>query len=356
MCSMLKTDFVSVFSLPVFSLDDQLIFSEVNAAFSEIFGDIQGKHVSVVSDEFNQRKCARKINARQAYRFKIFTADKRKTPYSAELRFEGNQYVGFAVEAADAAKAEAMLASYSEIMEKQNRIAKAEKNNAKKLLRGLLPEKTINELQSISGTAPKTFETAGLLMLTLPHIPDLTDHLEAEDLFAELDELFTCFDLLVQAHSCERLEATADRYLAAAPLLLPASSSCEILANLALDIVEVIKLRQSPILMPCKVGLHMGQLITGIVGKARLSLSAIGSGVSQVTDIAGQAEVMQVNCSEAVYQQGGPLKNFLHQHQAGHNAEDAKNLYRLDPDFGIRDTDQLQDVILRAKTLRRSFQ
>ena len=44
-------------------------------------------------------------------------------------------------------------------------------------------------------------------MLTLPHIPDLTDHLEAEDLFAELDELFTCFDLLVQAHSCERLEA-----------------------------------------------------------------------------------------------------------------------------------------------------
>ena len=78
--------------------------------------------------------------------------------------------------------------------------------------------------------------------------------------------------------------------------------------------------------MPCKVGLHMGQLITGIVGKARLSLSAIGTGVSQVTDIAGQAEVMQVNCSEAVYQQGGPLKNFLHQHQAGHNAEDAKNL------------------------------
>ena len=53
-------------------------------------------------------------------------------------------------------------------------------------------------------------------MITLPHIPDLTDHLEAEDLFAELDELFTCFDLLVQAHSCERLEATADRYLAAA--------------------------------------------------------------------------------------------------------------------------------------------
>ena len=125
--------------------------------------------------------------------------------------------------------------------------------------------------------------------------------------------------------------------------------------NLALDIVEVIKLRQSPILMQYEVGLHMGQLITGIVGKARLSLSAIGTGVSQVTDIAGQAEVIQVNCSEAVYQRGGPLKNFLHQHQAGHNAEDAKNLYRLDPDFGIRDTDQLQDVILRAKTCGATF-
>ena len=355
MCSLLKTDFVSVFDLPVFTLDSELHFSEFNGAFSGIFGELEGKHISVVSEEFNERKCERKINAGQAYRFKIFTADKRKTPYSVELRHNENHYVGFAVEAADAAKAEAMLASYSEMMEKQSRIVKAEKNKAEKLLQGLLPAETIEELRSISGTAPKTFETAGLLMLSLPCVPELSDHLDAQDLFSELDELFTCFDLLAQAYSCERLDATAEHYLAAVPLLSPDSSSCEALANFALDLVEVIKLRQSSTPMPCKIGLHIGQVITGIVGKARLSFSAIGTGVLKVADIASQAEVMQVYCSETVYQHGGPLQHFLHEHQAGQGAKDAKSVYRLNPDFGDRDTNHLQQIIIRAKTLRRTF-
>ena len=355
MCSMLKTDFVSTFSLPLFSLDSELNFSEVNAAFLGIFGDVQGKHISDVSDEFNERKFIRKINAGQAYRFKIFAADDRKTPYSAELRQSQNLYIGFAVEAADAAKAEAMLASYSEMMEKQNRILKAEKTKSEKLLQALLPAETVEQLQSLSGAAPKTTEKAGLVMFALPHASHLSEGLDAQALFTELDELFTCFDLLSERYSCERLEVTGERYLAALPLISPDSSSCEALAHFALDVLEVIKLRHSQIHIPCRIGLHIGELMTGVVGKTQLSFTAIGTGITKVTELASHADDMQINCSEAVYRYSGPLMGFLHQHTAVDNAGRKTPVYRLNPDFGSRDIDQLQDCIIRAKTLRRSF-
>ena len=355
MCAMLKTDFVSTFALPVFSLDSALNFSEINASFFEIFGDVQGKPITSLSDEFNERKCVRKISAGQAYRFKIFTSDVRETSYSVELRQTASGYIGFAVEAADAAKAEAMLASYSEMMEKQNRILKAEKNKSEKLLQSLLPATFIDELQSLSGTTPKTMKKAGLLMVALPQVQHLLDGMEADDMFAELDELFTCFDLLAEIHACQRLEATPNSYLAALPLLSPDSPACETLAQFALDAIEVIKLRQSQIHIPCKFGLHLGEVTTGIVGKTHLSFMAMGTGVAAVADITGQADDLQVCCSDTIYQHSEPLRHALQLNSNGPDMSDKDPVYRLSPEFGTRNQEQLQQCISRAKTLRRNF-
>ena len=351
MSSVIKLDFVSLFNIPVFALDGELTFSEINTPFSGLFGDVLGQHIGVFSDEFNQRKFERKTSSGQTYRFKASAADKRNTPYSIDLRRHEDQYIGFAVEAADAAKAEAMLASYSEMMEKQNRILKAEKNKSEKLLHGLLPAKTITELYTLSGETPKFCENTGLLMIALPDVPAQSERLVVEPFFAELNELVTCFDLLAETYDCQKLSATGEVYLVAtAP---QESSPCEILANFAADIVKLITLRESEIHLPCKIGLHIGEVMSGVVGKTQLSFNVFGKGINAVTEIANQAEPMQINCSEAIYQQGSSLRSFLHQIKAETNTA---MRYRLDAEFMNNDADQLQEIMNRAKALRRSFQ
>lgn len=351
MTSALNIDFVSVFHIPVFTLDDALMFAEVNAAFSDLFGDVQASHISAISDDFSDRKCARKTESGQVYRFKILTADKRKTPYSVDLRRHEHSYIGFAVEAADAAKADALLASYSEMMEKQSRILKAEKSRSEKLLQGVLPDQIIQELQSLSGTTPKTDKQAGLVMLTLPEVSTLSNSLEADRLFTELDELLTCFDMLAEIHSCQRVRAGAEGYLATVTLTGSGDESCESLFNFAADCVELIRLRGAEYHLSCKIGLHIGEVMTGIVGKTQLSFTALGHGIDKVAEIAHHADLMQIVCSAEFYQQSGPL------HQALQQLEQPRTeLYSLDPGFSARDTEHLHEVMIRAKTLRRNFQ
>ena len=368
MSKTLDIDFVSAFDIAVFSLDKNLVISEVNTSFTTKFGVVTGKSIADISDDFSEKKLARKTAARQVYKCKIATADSTKTPYSVAVKFFHDSYVGFAVEASDSAKAEAMLASYSEMMEKQNKILKAEKNQARSLLNSLLPLNIADELTSLTGSAPKKFENIGVFLVTLPGLNTLPHDFCEPAIFSELDVLFTCFDLLAERYECTPLSKAGTSYLAVNNLnensAVPQDICCERLANFALDCIALITLRALTRKMPeialsCKIGLHIGDMMIGIIGKTQLSFTAIGPGLSHAEEAAHLCELMQVGCSPAFYQHSNlapyiQIEPCASQASAHQEVASQKQRYILNPDFGNRDSSQLEEIILRAKTLKRS--
>ena len=116
---------IELFEIPVVCLDDSLTIIALNEEFSAIYGDVTGKKINEISDDFNERKFARKTAAGQAYSCILLPPSEQRTQFSVELKPYRDHFMGLVTNTSSSAKAEAMLASYSELIEKQNREIKA---------------------------------------------------------------------------------------------------------------------------------------------------------------------------------------------------------------------------------------
>ena len=156
-----------LFSIAVLACDSSLIITAINDEFEQIFGDITGQPLQDISDDFNQRKCDRRLNAGQPYHFRISTSDERPSVFTVELRPYHDSYIGFATNAAEALKSEAMMASYSHMIEKQNQEIKAKTEQlniwSKRINDELIQAKTVQNL-----LVPEKITAAGLDSRCLP--------------------------------------------------------------------------------------------------------------------------------------------------------------------------------------------
>ena len=125
MSSKPEPDLIDLFEIPAVHLDSTLNVVRVNGWFQSLFGDVTGRTVKEITTDFNERKFVRRTTSGQSYTCPLLSLGKRPIQYSLELKQHGERYIGVAADASAAARAEAMLASYSEMIEKQNREIKA---------------------------------------------------------------------------------------------------------------------------------------------------------------------------------------------------------------------------------------
>ena len=125
MLSKSDPDLITLFEIPAVYFDNELKIVAANGWFESLFDPTIGQSIAEISTDFNHRKFTRKLSAHQPYSCMLFSAGDREIRYSLELRRQDQHYIGVATDASAAARADAMLASYSEMIEKQNRQIKA---------------------------------------------------------------------------------------------------------------------------------------------------------------------------------------------------------------------------------------
>ncbi len=125
MSSKPETDIIDLFEIPVVRLDGELHISGMNDRFRALFGAVEGQQLAGVSDDFNARKFARKIASGEPYKVTLVPPTMKRSQFALELRRDGNGFLGYAIDTSEVAKAEAMLASYSALIERQNKEIKA---------------------------------------------------------------------------------------------------------------------------------------------------------------------------------------------------------------------------------------
>lgn len=119
------TGAIDLFAIPVVHLDGELKIIQMNDHFRSLFGDHIGQSITHISHDFNERKFARRIAAEDSYQFVIVPEIEKRAQYTVTLKQAEDGFVGFASDTSSSAKAEAMLASYSDLIERQNREIKA---------------------------------------------------------------------------------------------------------------------------------------------------------------------------------------------------------------------------------------
>ena len=200
-------------------------------------------------------------------------------------------------------EAEYMLDSYSRMAEKNARDLQREKERAEKLLLNIMPRAVYEELRDYGSTTPQRFESASVLLLDFVGFTNMAIANDPTSTIAELNDIFSAFDRIVELYGCERLKTMGDAYMAVSgmPELNPDHAAN--LAKVALRMRRYIERRNAahPEMWQCRIGLHSGPIIGSVVGVQKYVYDIFGPGVNKAARMESLAESMQIVMSEEMF-------------------------------------------------------
>ena len=197
-------------------------------------------------------------------------------------------------------EAEYLLDSYSRMAEKNARDLQREKERAEKLLLNIMPRAVYEELRDYGSTTPQRFESASVLLLDFVGFTNMAIANDPTSTIAELNDIFSAFDRIVELYGCERLKTMGDAYMAVSGLPEANPDHAVNIAKVALRMRRYIDRRNAahPEAWRCRIGIHSGPIIGSVVGVQKYVYDIFGPGVNMAARMETLADPMQIVISE----------------------------------------------------------
>lgn len=261
---------------------------------------------------------------------------------SVELRrceLGGEEYL--VLEAREITKqreAEYLLDSYSKMVERNTRDLQREKERVEKLLLNVMPRSVYEEMKDFGSTTPQRFDAATILMLDFVGFTSMAISRDPSALIAELNDIFTSFDRIVELFGCERMKTIGDAYMAVAGLPDETPDHAHNMARVALRMRRYLERRNAshPEQWLCRIGIHSGPVIGSIVGVQKYVYDIFGPGVNLASRLEAVAEPMQILASEATYGLIRDDFSLVERGEVDLKGFDAQRLYSLEGELQRR--------------------
>jgi CheY-like chemotaxis protein len=171
------------------------------------------------------------------------------------------------------------------------------------LLASILPEKVINDLKVTGSSKPDVFDNVSVLFSDFIRFTDMSAQLKPDILINELSEIFTAFDNIMEKNSCERIKTIGDAYLSVCGMPEPNEQHAFNLVTAAKEMIEYLNERNNSadIIWQCRIGIHSGPVVGGIVGIKKYLYDIFGDTVNTASRIEGASESMKISISETTY-------------------------------------------------------
>ncbi len=178
-----------------------------------------------------------------------------------------------------------------------------ERSKSEKLLRNILPERIIKDLQEKGESLPERFENTAVFFADIVNFTGIVPEMTPEELISELNEIFSTFDSIFASHNCERIKTVGDAYMAAAGMRNNAGDPCGNMLVAALEVrAKLIERNQRPDTRKWQMrfGINIGPVIGGIVGVDKYIYDIFGDTVNMASRIEHASEPMKINVPEKI--------------------------------------------------------
>jgi adenylate cyclase len=184
-----------------------------------------------------------------------------------------------------------------------NALIQKEKEKSDQLLLNILPAQVAIDLKETGRTEPQLFENVTVYFSDVVGFTNLSSSLEPGLLIAELNEIFTAFDNIIERNGCERVKTIGDAYLCVCGMPVPNPNHAENMVRSALEIVDYMteRNRHSDIQWRIRIGIHTGKVVGGVVGVKKYIYDVFGDTINTASRMESNSEPMRINISEVTY-------------------------------------------------------
>ncbi len=249
-----------------------------------------------------------RLERRRSFTYECETrADSRPVPVRIDLRTLSDESSPLViVECVNISKqkeSDYMLESYSKMAEKNARDLQKEKERVEKLLLNVMPRTIYEEIKDFGTTAPQRFDKATILMLDFVDFTEMSVAQDPSALVAELNDIFSAFDRIVELFDCERIKTMGDGYMAVSGLPESAPDHAHNVARVALRFRRYLQRRNAAHheAWNCRIGINTGPVIGSIVGVQKYVYDIFGPGVNLAARMEEASEAMRITVSDNTY-------------------------------------------------------
>lgn len=176
----------------------------------------------------------------------------------------------------------------------------AEKEKVEALLHNILPGQIVTRLNNGEAVIADRVENVTILFCDLVGFTVLASRSSPARLVADLNRIFSAFDALTQDLGVEKIKTIGDAYMVAAGLPEPRADHAEVMAELALGMLDALERLNPTLRMPLRVriGMHTGPVIAGVIGRHRFIYDVWGDTVNLASRLESHGVPNRVHLSD----------------------------------------------------------
>lgn len=182
------------------------------------------------------------------------------------------------------------------------------KRKSDKLLLNILPERVAIELKETGKAKAKLHDPVTVLFTDFEGFTELAVTLSPEQLVAELDECFCCFDRIMSVYGIEKIKTIGDAYMAVGGLPTPTQTHAIDVVNAALEIQQFMiawgeeREAEGRPSFKVRIGVHTGPVVAGVVGFKKFQYDIWGDTVNVAARLEKADGSGKVNISTTTYE------------------------------------------------------
>lgn len=200
-------------------------------------------------------------------------------------------------------KSQLLLSQYYQTILKQNEEIKLEKEKSDNLIKNILPESIANELKCNDNVKPKLYKNVTVYFADIVGFTEISNSLNLIELFSELNDVFSEFDVIMKKNNCERIKTVGDAYIAVCGMHVPNKDHAINIVNAAYEVLSFLKKRNSKNKNKWKIrtGIHTGNLIGGVIGKSKYIYDIFGDTINITSRLEKSSKPMKILISSNTY-------------------------------------------------------
>ncbi|HEY9728657.1 MAG TPA: adenylate/guanylate cyclase domain-containing protein [Chroococcales cyanobacterium] len=178
-----------------------------------------------------------------------------------------------------------------------------EQEKSEQLLLNILPRAIAQRLKQDQQWIAEHFDDVTILFADIVGFTPLSAHLEPIELVNLLNQIFSDFDQLAQRYGVEKIKTIGDAYMVVGGLPLPMVNHAEAIAQMALDMQQVINRYQTDkgYSLQIRIGINTGSVVAGVIGRNKFIYDLWGDAVNvasrmESSGVAGRIQVTSGTC------------------------------------------------------------